>query len=49
MVGLERVVVYIMAEQKNINLDTHLLCSGDATSCSERWVSSFLMVIGVMN
>ncbi len=35
--GLARVVGYIVAGQKNKNLDTHLLCSGDTTACSERW------------
>ena len=37
VVGLERVVGYIVAEQKNQKLETSLLCSGHATSCSERW------------
>ena len=40
MAGLERVVGYILAEQ---NLDIHLLCSGDATYCSERWVSKIFV------
>lgn len=35
--GLERVVGYIVAEKKNKNMGTNLLCSGYATSCSERW------------
>lgn len=43
MTGLERGIGYMgsnpVAEQKNQKVDTHLLCSGYATSCSERWVS----------
>lgn len=39
VVGLEWAVGYILAEQRNQKLDTHLFCSGYVKFCPEKWVS----------
>lgn len=49
VVGLERVVGYIVVEQKRKKLGTHLLCSGYVTACSERWVSQLCVLTKSQN